>query len=405
MGSAIQDILCNQLLKVNPGSTDHNALSWLMDAFPGAGLVKLGDVMEVLKDGFQCLVDKLHIDAAPAGTRAALFQMIRQERDGEFAAPAAAAAPAEQPPRQQTEAIHSLLEAITQKHIAPPPAEWENTAHSDKEKTDMQDLIDKACYGQPGDDWWPSSHILERVSKAAGFGDWSPPEATPAAAPLLQFMKSLIPVLHAEIWQSRSTPATALNQLALCLDIATNPKMSKQEAEQCAVQYVRALRGRVFKFSRHSKFHEPSDPNFASAQSAFVTPDLALLQGLKSWVDEGADVGGKGKSGAENSHARGTRNEQMKDLCMWHAIAKCNNKHCQMSHGPCPFCGGKCGSKPGYLSLHLKQLKTPRKIVPANEGEHSGASHSSGSPTWRDQQWGEPDAKRQKKGGKGKSPW
>ena len=183
------------------------------------------------------------------------------------------------------------------------------------------------------------------------------PEITPTESKsVTTLLKNLMPVLHAEIWQWRSSPATALNQIAICLDIATKPQLPREEAERKAIAYMRESRDRIFKYSRRAPFQAPGDEDFGNVQGAFLTADLALLQGLGQWIspDSPANVGEQLESSAPGGKA----------LCMWFGMTACRNKQCRLSHGPCPFCHGvKCGNQAGYLAFHLSDLKQPRQIV------------------------------------------
>ena len=225
----------------------------------------------------------------------------------------------------------------------------------------MQGLIDAAEYGQPGDDWWPNKFIMDRITAAAQYGYWAPPEVNPdeSVSPF-RFLRALLPVLHAEIWQWRSSPASALNQIGLCLDVVCKAKCSQSEAEKNTIEYLKEVRTRLFKFSRRATFQTPDEPGFAQLQNGFLTLDLGVLQTIgMSGTPLGTAVNNAAGSGGPL-----TTPGSDQDLCLWNGIASCRNKKCQLAHGPCPFChGARCQNKPGYISFHLAELKKPRKIV------------------------------------------
>ena len=204
---------------------------------------------------------------------------------------------------------------------------------------------------------------MERVTAAAQYGYWAPPEVIPdERTSLLRFLKGLLPVLHAEICQWRSSPATALNQIGMCLDIATNARVSPAEAEQRAITYLREARERVFRFSRRAPFQSPSDPGFGNVQSAFLTTDLGLLQALGQWVGQESSPA-LGVADGRHAPAQPLQASE-KEQCFWFGIGRCTNKKCPLAHGPRPYCRGeKCGNQQGYISWHLSDLHNPRKIV------------------------------------------
>ena len=289
--------------------------------------------------------------------------------------------------------VDRLLAAFAHQAARPHQAEWEAGARDQKDRVAMQQLMEAASYGQVGDDFWPSKTTLERVQTAACYGYWAPPESCPQeAGSLNHFLKDLMTTLHAEIWQWRSTPATALNQIAICLDIACSPGVPQPEAEAQAIAYLRSVRERVFKFSRRAQFQETDSANFTSVQNAFLTTDLAMLHASKS--------GGQGTAkaaGAQEAAAPTTPG----DVCLWHAMSGCRNRSCNKRHGPCPFCGGEaCENKPGYLAWHLADSKTPRKIVIAKQ--QAPSSQNAGGPkrtATGSGQWVVGSAKRQRQDG------
>ena len=335
------------------------ALNFLLDAFAGTGITTKTELFNASKEGLRALSDTLHVSSGPSGTRGVLLELVRAVGPPDEAVESKGWAKGGtqnldrgQPP----ETLQSLVEALTTQ-MQEPQADWETGACREADRVSMQQLIDAAQYGQPGDDWWPTRHILQRMTAAASYGYWAPPEVAPKETKsLLPFLRQLIPVLHAEIWQWRSTPAMALNQVALALDIAANPNLPRQEAERKTIVSLKEARDRVFKFSRRAPFADASSESFHNVQSAFQTLDLGLLQGLGQWVSP--------QPLPASSSAQEVSSGAGKSMCLWYAIGTCKKRGCTLEHGPCPFClGTKCDSKPGFLSWHLSEMQSPREIV------------------------------------------
>ena len=233
--SALSDIIFKHIERADLPPAP---LDWLTDAFPGKGLITASDLREAAKEGLDALMESLHVSAAPDGTRSAVLRILN-----EITQPAGGQVPHEQSLEQnagsdQSALLTTFVQALSQQQAAPatPRADWEHGACGEREKAAMQELAEAAQYGQPGDDWWPKRTTLDRMATAAGYGYWAPPESTPdETKSVLLFLKELVPVLHAEIWQWRSTPATALNQISLRLDIATAKNMPPAQILQLSI--------------------------------------------------------------------------------------------------------------------------------------------------------------------------
>ena len=82
--------------------------------------------------------------------------------------------------RQHWEALQSLVAALSA-HPQEPQADWETGACREQDRVSMQQLIDGAHYGQPGDDWGltgtPSRECLRQRAMDIGPLLMSPPRS------------------------------------------------------------------------------------------------------------------------------------------------------------------------------------------------------------------------------------
>ena len=126
--------------------------------------------------------------------------------------------------------------------------EWEGR-DKNKSKKVMSQLATAAKYGEPSSQFYPNEDQLRKVAGAAKIGYFVPSllsEPEPKCDRFLScYIRSLLPVAHAAMWQFRQSPAAILNEIGHLADLALNPGLSRLEAERQAVRWSLALRERL----------------------------------------------------------------------------------------------------------------------------------------------------------------
>ena len=241
----------------------------------------------------------------------------------------------------------------------------DDVQNRDKEKTKraFDQLAQGAQYGEPSPLFYPSEDQLKKVTNAAKLGYWIPdlvaePD-TRCDRVLATYLKSLLPIAHAGLWQHRQTPAAVLNEMGHILDMSLDRAASRLDAERNAVRWDIAIRERLYKFSQARPLKEGDVKMFGLWQETFLFPE-----------SQRTTTTATGRQDAEP--ARDTTEGTRQNYCLWYLIGKCTQRLCTKVHA-CPLCAD-CGSRPSPLAWHLSQLRVPRNIVMSHpdEGRRQG---------------------------------